>query len=68
MATCPLVMKDQEPLLTKQELAARLKVTTRCVNKWLQHKQVAVVKIGGLVRFRWSDILDRHLKPKKATN
>lgn len=47
-----------EELLTKRELAARLKKTPRCIEQWMRRHYLPYIKIGHTVRFRWSDIIE----------
>lgn len=48
----------QRDLLTKRELAARLKKSPRCIEHWMRRRYLPYIKIGHTVRFRWGDILE----------
>jgi excisionase family DNA binding protein len=55
------LMADE--LVTPDELAARLKATTRFVRRLVAERRIAYVKVGRLVRFEESAVveyLDRH--------
>jgi hypothetical protein len=43
-------------LLTKQEVAARLRRTPRCIELWMRKRYLPYIKIGRSVYFRWSDV------------
>ncbi len=50
-------------LITKDELARRLKVTTRTINEWMNHLRLPHIKAGRAVRFNWTSVvnhLERH--------
>jgi excisionase family DNA binding protein len=47
-----------DDLLTKIEVAARMKVTPRTVDSWMKKKIIPFRKIGRAVRFDWSEVLD----------
>lgn len=51
--------QDGDSLLTKRELAERLRVSTRTVDEWMRQKRLAFLKCGKTVRFRWSDVLEK---------
>jgi excisionase family DNA binding protein len=51
--------QDDERLLTKRELAGRLRVSTRTVDDWMRAKRLAYLKCGKTVRFRWRDVLEK---------
>ena len=46
-----------DELLTKQELAARLKVTVRTVENWQQEGLLPYLKISNTIRFYWPDVV-----------
>jgi hypothetical protein len=49
-------------LLTKKELAHRLKKSVRSIENWMKLHYLPYIKIGHSVLFRWSDVtkaLDR---------
>jgi hypothetical protein len=55
---CTAVSYAGEELLTKQELAARLKKTPRCIEQWMRRRYLPYIKIAHTVRFRWRDVLE----------
>lgn len=42
-------------ILTIPEFAARLKITTACVRRWIVEKRVTTIKLGRLVRIPASE-------------
>jgi len=44
-------------LLTKAELAKRLKVTTRTIDSWRERGVITAYKILSQVRFDWNSVL-----------
>jgi hypothetical protein len=48
---------DPSDLLTKREVAARLRRTPRCIELWMRKRYLPYIKIGRSVYFRWSDVL-----------
>jgi len=60
-------------LLTTQELAAWLNIKPSTLRKWVCHKKIPFLKIGGSVRFRKMDIeqwlnLSRSSSEKERTS
>ena len=53
-----VVSRTGDELLTKQELAARLKKTPRCIERWMRRGYLPYIKIAHTVRFRWNDVLE----------
>ena len=50
--------ENDNDLITKEELARRLKVTQSAVNKWMAKRRLPYIKLGRrCVRFRWADVL-----------
>jgi len=47
---------EDERLLTVNEFADQLRVTTACVRKWILLRKIGVVKVGRLVRLRSSEL------------
>jgi excisionase family DNA binding protein len=47
-----------DALLTKKELAARLKVTVRTVENWQRRGVLPYIKIGKVVLFEYSEVLE----------
>jgi hypothetical protein len=59
-ATKPSSPPDE--LLTKRELASKLKKTPRCIEIWMRQRYLPYIKVGRSVYFRWADVstsLDR---------
>jgi hypothetical protein len=46
-----------EGLLNKWELAPKLRISKRSVDLWMQRGWLPYIKLGKVVRFRWSDVL-----------
>ena len=53
----------QEDFITKEEVARRLKKTTRTVENWQRRGYIPFVKVGQSVLFRWSSVV-AHLERK----
>ena len=53
----------EEDFITKEEVARRLKKTTRTVENWQRRGYIPFVKVGASVLFRWSSVV-RHLERK----
>ena len=51
----------RDEMLTKEELAAKLKVTVRCIENWQRAGYLPFLKISSVVLFHWPDVL-AHLK------
>jgi excisionase family DNA binding protein len=51
-----LPARAADPVLTKRELAARLRVTVRTIDGWMKERYLPYLKIGRSVRFRWSEV------------
>ena len=62
-ATKPLPASTSSPdeMLTKDELATKLKVTARTLEKWQAAGLLPYFKISSVVLFYWPDVL-AHLK------
>ena len=56
----------EESLLTARELAERLKIKYQTVLVYARRGIIPSVKIGTLIRFRWSDVLAAGEKPTEA--
>ena len=48
-----------EGLLTKFEIAERLRVAPRTVDSWMKRGRIPFLKIGKCCRYRWVDVLDK---------
>jgi len=46
-------------LLSKKEVAARLRISPRTLDQWMRKKRISFFKIGKSVRFRWPDVLEK---------
>lgn len=46
-------------LLTKRELATKLRVSVRTLDEWMRRGRIAYLKIGKSCRYRYSDVLER---------
>ena len=51
----------QNEMLTKRELAAKLKVTIRTIENWQRAGFLPYIKISSVVIFHWPEVLE-HLK------
>ncbi len=54
-----VIDRASDGLLTKRELATRLRVSTRTVDQYMRDRRVCFVKLGKTVRFRWADVLEK---------
>jgi excisionase family DNA binding protein len=55
----PTVEGGSDALLTKRELAPKLKISRRTLDGWMRKGRVPFMKLGKSVRFRWPDVLER---------
>jgi excisionase family DNA binding protein len=46
-----------DSLLTKRNLAPRLKCSVRTVDEWMRKGRLPYIKVGKTVRFRWADVV-----------
>jgi excisionase family DNA binding protein len=46
-----------DSLLTKRNLAPRLKCSVRAVDEWMRKGRLPYIKVGKTVRFRWADVV-----------
>ena len=61
------VYDTQAPeLITKTELAKRLKVATRTVDLWVGQGIITKIKINSSARFDWNDVLSELKNRKEA--
>lgn len=51
------VADDADCLLTKKELAIRLKKSVRSIENWMKLRYLPYIKIGHSVLFRWGDVI-----------
>ena len=57
----------RDEMLTKHELAAKLKVSVRCIENWQRAGHLPFIKIGSVVLFFWADVVT-HLKTNFQVN
>lgn len=53
-------------LITKTELAKRLKVSTRTIDLWVNDGRISKIKISSSARFDWQDVLAELKNGKEA--
>jgi len=58
---------NKEPLLTKENLADYLQLSTRTIDTWVCRNKVPYIKVGRVVRFD-KKVIDRWLKEKSNGN
>jgi excisionase family DNA binding protein len=46
-------------LLTKRELAQKLKLSRRTIDYWMRDGRLPYLKIGKTVRFQWRQVLEK---------
>ncbi len=51
--------RASDGLLTKRELATRLRVSTRTIDQYMRDRRLCFVKLGKTVRFRWQEVLEK---------
>jgi len=51
--------RASDGLLTKRELAARLRKSTWTTDDWMRKGKLPYLKIGKTVLFRWQDVLEK---------
>lgn len=61
MTPAPQATEPRDEMLTKQELAAKLKVTVRSIENWQRAGYLPYIRISSVVLFHWPEIVD-HLK------
>jgi excisionase family DNA binding protein len=57
--TAPETQRDAEGLLTKFDVAERLKVAPRTVDSWMKRGRIPFLKIGKSCRYHWPDVLKK---------
>ncbi|MFM8469172.1 MAG: helix-turn-helix domain-containing protein [Limisphaerales bacterium] len=60
-------IQPENGLLTKREIAAYLRVTTRTVENMTRDGRLVCIRIGRTVRFHLGDVLD-HLRRQQRTS
>lgn len=53
------VDRASDGLLTKRELAIKLRVSVRTLDDWMRRGRIAYLKIGKTVRYRYGDVLEK---------
>ena len=53
----PTIHPDTDQLITKQELAKRLKVTTKTIEDWVKARRIPAIKMARAIRYSWPDVL-----------
>ena len=53
------IERASDGLLTKRELATKLKVSVRTLDDWMRRGRIAYLKIGKSCRYRYSDVLEK---------
>lgn len=53
-------------LITKADLAKRLKISTRTVDLWVNQGRITRIKINSSARFDWQDVLAELKNRKEA--
>ena len=48
-----------QELITKTQLAKKLKVTTKTIENWTKDGLIPVIKINTQVRYNWSEVLEQ---------
>ena len=48
-----------DALLTKKELAPKLKRSVRTVDVWMRQGKLPYIKLNKTVLFRWADVLEK---------
>jgi excisionase family DNA binding protein len=54
-----VIDRATDGLLSKKEVAARLRISPRTLDKWMRNGRIGFFKIGKSVRFRWPDVLEK---------
>jgi hypothetical protein len=49
--------QDSLGMLTRQDLARQLRISTRTVDEWRQDKVIPCIKVGKIVLFYWPDVV-----------
>lgn len=57
--TGQVIDRVTDGLLSKKEVAARLRISPRTLEVWMRKKRVPFLKIAKSVRFRWPDVLEK---------
>jgi excisionase family DNA binding protein len=55
--TQQVIDRATDGLLSKKEVAARLRISPRTLDQWMRKKRIPFLKIGKTVRFRFSAVM-----------
>ena len=67
-APAPAAQPRQDGMITKRELAERLRVTYRTIENWQRAGHLPFIKISSVVLFHWPDVvehLNTHFKVQR---
>lgn len=59
ITTEQVIDRATDGLLSKKEVAARLRISPRTLDLWMRKKRIPFLKIGKTVRFRFPDVLEK---------
>jgi len=48
---------NTQELVTREELAKRLKVTVRCIINYEKKKIIKPLRLGTIIRYNWEDVI-----------
>jgi excisionase family DNA binding protein len=54
-----VIDRAADGLLSKKEVAARLRISPRTLDQWMRKKRIPFLKIGKTVRFRFPAVLEK---------
>jgi excisionase family DNA binding protein len=54
-----VIDRATDGLLSKREVAARLRISPRTLDLWMRKKRLPFLKIGKTVRFRMSAVMEK---------
>jgi excisionase family DNA binding protein len=54
-----VIDRATDGLLSKKEVAARLRISPRTLDQWMRKKRVPFFKVGKTVRFRFAAVLQK---------
>jgi len=47
---------EESAFLTKDDVAKRCRVSRRTIDNWISKRIIPVIRMGRVLRFRWSDV------------
>jgi hypothetical protein len=62
----PSAEKGSDVMLTKEELAEKLKVSVRSIENWKHDGYLPFLKIANVVRFHWPTVLSQNSTKTKS--